>query len=286
MYHIISNPTAGKRGNKRCLDLAIGVFKENGAAFEIHETTYAGEAREIANRLTAVGEKEIIVVGGDGTLHEVLNGLRNPAECKLGLIPAGTGNDFADAANIPRDAQEAARLILKGDTRATDYLELDGVRCMNIGGMGIDVDILERCRKGKMKGRLKYLMSLLRSVLSYKGWKVSYEKDGERQEDLVLVAAACNGIQFGGGLKICPEADIEDGKMDVVVVEHIKGIFKLAKALVTLLKGKILEYPLTKHFLCEKIQIDAPPCTIQLDGELYKDLRFDVKVGSGLRFYR
>ena len=286
MYNVISNPTAGKKGNKRCLDLAIGVFKEAGAEFKIHETTRRGEAREIARKLTEAGEKQIVVVGGDGTLHEVLNGIANPTECKIGLIPAGTGNDFADAAKIPMGAEEAARLILKGETKATDYLELGGVRCMNIGGMGIDVDILERCQKGRMKGKLKYLISLLRSVLSYKGWDVRYEKDGETVEKKVLVAAVCNGVQFGGGLKICPEANIGDGLLNVVIVEHIKGLFNLAKAFTKLMKGKITEYPLTTQFLCENIRISAPPCTVQLDGELYQNLTFEAKVCKGLEFYR
>ena len=267
MYKIISNPTAGKRGNQQALSVAKAVFDEAGIEYEVFETTRRGEAQEIAKKLTEQGEEvNLIIVGGDGTLHETLNGIQFPEKCRLGIIPAGTGNDFAEAAGLPLDFKEAAQVILKGESKSTDYLDVDGVRCMNIVGMGIDTEILERCERGRMKGRLKYLISLLQSVLSFKGWKISFQQGEEKLELNTLVVAACNGQQFGGGLKICPEAVIEDGKMDVVVVEHIKGIFNLAKALVTLMKGKITTYPKTRHFLCEDFHVSAPPCTIQLDG--------------------
>ena len=286
-YKIISNPTAGKKGNKQALALAKSVFDEAGVSYEVFETTRRGEAQEIVARLTDTQEEvKLVVVGGDGTLHEVLNGIKSPEKCALGIIPAGTGNDFAEAAGLPLDFKEAARLIVNGEAKATDYLEVDGVRCMNIAGMGIDTEILERCERGKMKGKLKYLISLLQSVVAFKGWKVSFVNDGERVELNTLVAAACNGRQFGGGLKICPEAVIDDGKIDVVVVEHIKGLFNLAKAFTKLMKGTITSYPKTKHFLCDEIEIDAPPCTVQLDGELYSGLRFKVKALQGLKIYR
>ena len=286
MYYFISNPTAGKKGNKKSLELALEVFKSAGKQCTVYETTCRKDAKEIAYRLTSAGVDELIVVGGDGTLHEVLNGIVDPCNCRVGLIPAGTGNDFAEAAGLPLDPKKAAELILKGETKRTDWLEFDGVRCMNIGGMGIDVDILERCRKGKMKGKLKYLISLLRSVISYKGWEVTFTQDGEEIKQKVLVATACNGVQFGGGLKICPEAKIDDGKIDVVVVEYIKGLFNLAKAFTKLMKGTITDYPATRHFLCDEIKMDANPCPIQLDGEIYDNLRFVVKSHSGLRVYR
>lgn len=286
MYHVISNPTAGKRGNKKSLELALEVFQAAGAEYTVYETTCRKDAKKIAERLTAEGATELVVVGGDGTLHEVLNGIVDPKNCRLGIIPAGTGNDFAEAASLPLDPKEAAERILKGEVKPTDYLEFDGVRCMNIGGMGIDVDILERCRRGKMRGKLKYLISLLRSVITYKGWDVKFKQGEEEVSQKVLVATACNGVQFGGGLKICPEAAIDDGKIDVVVVEHIKGLFNLAKAFTKLMKGTITQYPLTRHFLCDEIQVESAPCFIQLDGEIYENLKFNVKLQRGLMIYR
>ena len=286
-YHIISNPVAGKGKGLKNLKTVESVFRVHNAEYYTHLSEGEKDASRIARTLTEQGAREIIALGGDGTLHEVLNGLKDPADCNLGLIPSGTGNDFAEKAGLPLDAEKAAKLILGSEAKPTDYLIVGGARCMNVCGLGMDVDVLERCAKGKLKGKIKYLASLVHSLFSYKGTKVQIESEGRVEEHLALIAAACNGDRFGGGIKICPQADISDEKLNGVIVDFIGGKIKLIKAFLQLLKGKILEYPATTHFLCERLRIlPQKPCTIQLDGELYSDLIFEVAVGKGLRFYR
>ncbi len=286
-YHIISNPTAGKTKAKKNLELVENVFRKNGAQFQIHLSECEKDATRIVKELTTSGETEIIAHGGDGTLHEVLNGIADPTLCNLGLIPSGTGNDFAEKIALPSDPIKAAELILHGAAKPTDYLEVNGVRCMNVAGIGMDVEVLERCKKGKLKGKIKYLFSLVQSLFAFKGIKVRIESEGVSEDRDVLIAATCNGSQFGGGIRICPVADVADKKLNAVIVDCIGGKIKIIKAFLQLMKGKILEYPLTKHFLCEKLQfIPKQPCTVQLDGELYKDLEFNVSVHGGLNFYR
>ena len=287
LFHIISNPVAGKTKSEKNLQIVQDTFTKNGVAFETHYTHYKGEAKEITRELTSKGEKEIIALGGDGTLHEVLNGLADPTDCNLGLIPSGTGNDFAEHVGLPLNAQEAAEVILKGETKETDYLEVGGFRCMNVSGLGMDVDVLERCQRGKLRGKIKYLMSLVQSMFAFKGIKVEIESENMKEERNVLIAAACNGTQFGGGIKICPEADSTDGKLNAVLVDFIDGKLKIIKAFIQLMKGKILEYPAAKHFLCDTLKFTPKqPCPVQLDGEIYKDIPFIVKLKGGLHFYR
>lgn len=288
-YHIISNPAAGrkKEKTKNTLELVENVFLKNGVAFETHLSQGEKDATRIVRELTQAGETEIIAHGGDGTLHEVLNGIADPALCNLGLIPSGTGNDFAEKIGLPLDPVKAAELILNGEAKPTDYLEVGGVRCMNVAGIGMDVDVLERCKRGKLKGKIKYLLSLVQSLFSFKGIKVQIESEGVVEERDVLIAAACNGSQFGGGIRICPVADVSDGKLDAVIVDCIGGKMKIIKAFIELMKGRILEYASAKHFTCEKLKFTpASPCTVQLDGELYKDLDFTVQLRGGLKFYR
>lgn len=286
-YHIISNPAAGKTKSGKSLQIVQDVFTESGAAFETHLTERAGDATEIARRLTENGETEIIALGGDGTLHEVLNGLADPSACNFGLIPSGTGNDFAEKIGLSLDADATARIVLKGEVKETDYLEVGGMRCMNVAGVGMDVDVLERCQKGKMKGKLKYFKSLLQSLFSFKGYRVEIQSEEVTETRDVLLAAACNGSQFGGGIRICPAADVADGKLDVVIVDCLGGKWKIIKAFMALLKGKILEYPAAKHFLCDTVKfLPKQDCAMQLDGELYRGVPFDVKLRRGLRFYR
>lgn len=286
-YHIIANPVAGKKKALKNLKTVEKVFEEHGKALEIHYSEKEKDATDICRSLTEQGENQIIALGGDGTLHEVLNGIVNPSECSLGCIPSGTGNDFAERIGLPLEAEKAAQLILETEAKPTDYLNVGGVRCMNVAGLGMDVDVLERCNRGRLKGKLKYLKSLLQSLFAFKGYTVRLQSDDLDETRDVLIAAACNGGLFGGGIKICPTADVSDGLMDAIVVDCIGGKWKIIQAFIELIKGKILEYPLAKHFRCKELTFTPKnACTVQLDGELYKDLSFKVKLEQGLKFYR
>ena len=287
VYHLISNPVAGKNKSGKAVEKVQALFAARGVQTQVHYTQGRGDATRIARELTEAGEQYIVAMGGDGTLHETLNGLADPATCFLGLIPVGTGNDFAEHAGIPLDVEEAAKLILDGTAKETDYLEVGGKRCMNVAGVGMDVDVLERCSKGKFHGKLKYLTCLLQSVFAFKGYDVEFCLDGEKTEKKILLAATCNGSQFGGGIRICPTASSTDKKMDVVIVDCVVGKFKLISALLTLLKGKILSHPKATHVRCDNFSVSPKtPCPAQLDGELYQDLEFSVKLCSGLMLYR
>lgn len=286
-YHIISNPVAGKTKSQKNLETAQAVLLEHGASFETHLSQGVGDATKIARTLTENGATEIIALGGDGTLHEVLNGLADPTACNLGLIPSGTGNDFAEHIGLSLDAKKATQLILQNEPKDTDFLEVGGLRCMNVAGVGMDVDVLERCQRGKLKGKIKYLMSLIQSLFKFKGCKIEIQSDEYTKTHNALIAASCNGSQFGGGIKICPTAKEDDKKLNAVIVDFIDGKLKIVKAFIQLMKGKILEYPATTHFLCNRMRVvPETPCTLQLDGELYKNIPFDVQIKSGLKFYR
>lgn len=307
MYHIIVNPTAGKKKDRRNLEIVKGIFDKRGVNYCVYETAQVGDATKIATALTtparsevvseaavsgtesgrnALSSTDIVVVGGDGTLHEVLNGIIDPAVCRLGLIPSGTGNDFAAAAGIPLDAGEAAELILDGKAKETDFLNVGGIRCMNVGGMGMDVDVLVRCKKGKIKGKIKYLLSLLQSLFTFKGYEITLEVEEKTQTRKALLAVACNGTQIGGGIRICPASVIDDGKIDVMAVDCL-GKMQIVKAFLYLMRGKVLDYPAADHYRCERVKVTPSlPCTVQLDGELYDGIDFDARIERGLRFYR
>ncbi len=309
MYHIVVNPIAGKGKAKRNLEIVKRMFTQRELPFQVYETTREGEAAELAAKITGPAlpsaetsanslyeaeaalttsdrPVEIVVVGGDGTLHEVLNGIREPAACRLGIVPSGTGNDFAEAAKIPLKAEQAVENILDGEAKETDFLVIGGRRCMNIGGLGMDVDVLVRCKKGRIKGKIKYLLSLLQSLFAFKGYKITIES-GERTETRkALIAVACNGTQIGGGIRICPASVIDDGKIDVMAVD-CSSKWQIVKAFLYLMRGKVLQYPAAEHFLCERVKlVPAAPCTVQLDGELYDGLDFDAEIERGLKIYR
>ena len=286
MQHIIVNPVSGKKRSLKNLQVVETLLQQANIAYEVHATAAAGDAEKIVRALTESGENDIVVLGGDGTLHEALNGVADPSKCRIALIPSGTGNDFAAKLGIPTKAATAVKLLIDGRAKDVDYLQVGNRRCMNVAGLGMDVEVLERCQRGKMRGKLKYFISLLKTFFVFKGYAVNMYKDGEMQQRDILLVAACNGSQFGGGIPICPPAEVADGQMNVLVVEHIKGKWALMKALLTLMKGKMPQYKRATHYLCDAVRCEPlKPCTVQLDGELYKDLPFDVKIGKGLKMY-
>ena len=115
MYHIIFNPVAGKAKSLKNLRIVERILNERNVQYETHQSQAIGDATNIAKVLTEQGETDIIVLGGDGTLHEVLNGLADPTVCRIGLVPSGTGNDFAEKIGVPLDAERAIALILDGE---------------------------------------------------------------------------------------------------------------------------------------------------------------------------
>ena len=264
-------------------------LKESGQAFQIHIAKEAGSAIELARTLTKEGEPTLIVIGGDGTLNEVVSGVENMAACTLGLIPAGTGNDFSVAAKIPLGL-DALEIILKGEPKYTDYIQFDdGKRSINIAGMGIDVDILQRVARKKGGKKSKYFFSLISSLIHYRPIELEAQADnGETVRYKSLIACVCNGFQFGGGIPICPDAVIDDGKMELLIAD-CPPRHKIPAALMKLMRGKILSLPITHRVSCRSARISVPAGSFyaQYDGEIKECESLTARIVSGeLKMYR
>lgn len=279
MLNFIYNPTAGKGKAQRFRISIEEKLKSLGVAYCFWETHGPKEAGIIARELTQKGEKDIIAMGGDGTVNEVLNGLVDPEGIRLGVIPCGSGNDFAAAVGIPSTPQGAIDVILNCEPKHTDYLECSGVRGLNIIGTGIDVEILRRCYKAKfLKGSLNYFVSLVLSLLSFELYRFRAVFNNENANHNALIICACNGKRFGGGIGICSKAVVDDGKLDVVMVEDVTKSM-VPGALIKLMQGKILEQKFTRYDLTERLKVEFDKTApIQIDGEIYEDLPFDVRV--------
>lgn len=279
--------TLNKKGRK-LLDSVESRLKGSGTEYCVHIATKPGEAIGLARSLTEGGADKLIVFGGDGTLNEVLNGIAEPANCELGLIPAGTGNDFSVSAKIPKGI-DALELILNGEPKPTDYIQCDdGKRSINIAGMGIDVDILIRAAR-KKGGKGKYFSSLLSSLAHYKAIELDVSADGgETVRYKSLIACVCNGSRFGGGIPMCPDAVIDDGKMELVVADCPRRL-KIPGALVKLMRGKVLSLPITHRISCTSARITVPSGRFlaQYDGEIKECESLTAEIVSGkLKMFR
>ena len=142
MYHIIVNPQGGKGKSMKALATVEEIFKNNNAEYVVHKTEYAGHATEIAKELSQTPDTNIVVMGGDGSFHEVLCGIDNFDNVTLGLIACGSGNDFIKKSGHSTNVKEATQTVLNGKVGYVDYMELGKYRCLNVGGGGMDVDVL------------------------------------------------------------------------------------------------------------------------------------------------
>ena len=258
-----------------------------GVAYRVFYTDKTGAAMKYARSLSAAGGTEFLVVGGDGTVNEVLSGLTDPAACTLAMLPAGTGNDFAAAAGIPVGLR-ALDLYFNGVPRPVDYIECGTRRSMNIAGTGIDVEILRRCQRmkhGTNKG--KYFRALVACLLRYRGTKVRVTVNGETREYTALIAAVCNGTRLGGGIPLCPPAKIDDGQLELVIVD-CPPLRTLVPELVRLMRGKLLTRPIAHHIPCSGAVIEGEGnIFVQYDGEICEEGALNARIVSGaLKLYR
>lgn len=290
MLDFIINPIAGgKRGKKsKSAVSAIETHLINrSASYNFHFTEYKGHAVTLTEELIKNGATDIIVVGGDGTLHEVINGFSNFEKVNLGLIPCGTGNDFAFALNLPLNPIKALDLILDGAPSYVDFMQMPTVRGINVIGTGIDVDVLKRYEALKKKNKFGYTKCLVKTLLNFDYTDFSAELDGKKENYRSFIACIANGSVYGGGIPICPTANPTDKHLDFVAVKAMKKI-KIVGAFLKLKAGKVLTLKQTEHFACKQIKIDTlKPCTVNVDGELYENIPFEVKIVSDtLKMYK
>lgn len=291
MLHIVYNPTAGKGKSERFHAIVEKRLWDLKIDHIFHKTQHRSDAIEIVRTLTRdSGDScmDIIAMGGDGTLNEVLNGIENPEKVRLGLIPCGSGNDFAGMAGIPCSAEGALDIILKGNARFTDFLECSGKRGINAIGTGIDVDILKRRSKARLlKGSACYLVSLTITVITYKSKQFCELINGKAVPHCALIACAANGQRIGGGIHVCPEASIDDGQLDILIIDNLKK-YQLPKAFAMLLSKRILAHPHAVFRRADSLKLESnSPMPIQIDGEIYENLPFDVHVvHNKLKMYR
>lgn len=274
---IIANLNSGKGNGKKCVDAIRAHLDERGIAYNVNETAAKGHAEQLAKRLSAEGAQTIVAVGGDGTFHEALNGI-DFTRSRLGLVPAGRGNDFAKGTGAAAlDPIEAINDVIRGEPTDLDYIQVSDRRCINVVGTGLDVEVL--LKTARSHNKLSYVASLFRCLLSYKPYRVKATVNGETKEYDCIMAGVCNGTQIGGGIRLSPISLANDGKLDLIIMEkpkHTPTVFVMPN----FVKGKHMNKPYTRHTVCEEVFIETP-APLQLDGEIYYDLKFDAKIVKG-----
>jgi len=270
---VVFNPHAGKGRGAQLVAPVLEELSFGGAEVEHALTQAPGDEARLTRKALDRGFRRIVAVGGDGTWSNVGNGILSSdksAEAELGLVPGGTGCDFAKSLGIPqRDVRACCRVILDGATRAIDVGKVEDRYFLNIAGFGYDVAVLEDSWSvGYLEGSLLYLYCALRQLASYKGFAVEGEADGRplpRREMLMVIVA--NARIFGGGFKVAPWADLEDGRLDALSFANM-GLAGRVSALVRLVLGSHASHPQVERIAAARFvyRFEAPP-TYETDGE-------------------
>jgi len=221
---LIYNPTSGREILKRNLPEILGKLEIAGYEASCHATTGAGDATKAA-RLAVERQFDIVIAaGGDGTIHEVVNGLAEQTyRPKLGIIPAGTTNDFARAVQIPRDIGAALDIITKGDTIPVDIGRINDKYFINIAGGGRITELTYEVpsKLKTMLGQLAYYLKGMEMLPSIKASDLRIEYDGKlfEGEAMLFLVGLTNSI--GGFEKLAPDSSINDGLFSLLILKKI-----------------------------------------------------------------
>ncbi|MCL2483844.1 MAG: diacylglycerol kinase family lipid kinase [Firmicutes bacterium] len=284
------NPVAGKGKARKTTHKLVDFLTDNKIMFRLFYSHYKGHMGEIARELEKKGEDNVIIVGGDGSINEVLNGLENPKKIKIGIIPCGTGNDFSRAVGISTKPSVAMKQIMQNNICEVDYLKTSDKRAINTISIGIDIAVIKKYNRYKSAGKFNYYKALIRALLTYRYTKMQFDIDGiEKDENEYFVAAACNGKYFGGNMMVSPYSKVDDGKISFVAMKRMSP-YLIPFRLLGFIKGKHIDKPYVERYLAENVVsntlTEGNTQTVNYDGELVENSVFDVSiVKNGLNIY-
>lgn len=284
----IVNPQSGNGAGKNNGEKLEQLLPKLNVDYEIIYTKYPRHASEIAAQYTVEDHCDLIAVGGDGTLNEVLNGVQKGVT--MGLLPSGSGNDFYRLID-PKlvSFQEMVESILEGEKIQIDYGVMNGHKFLGSFSVGMDASVAERAAKiqEKNKGvrRSAYLRAIVGELFSEHGFDVCMEMEQQTIHKRVLLVSALNGRFYGGGFKPAPFADIQDGLFDVALVDTLP-VWRMIQLLPKYMAGK-------HSGLKEIISLKTNHLTLksdkemiaQCDGELFRSHEIDLQMyAKGLNF--
>jgi diacylglycerol kinase (ATP) len=246
---------------------------------QVRESRDAENLVELTRQAARENPDVLVSAGGDGTHHHVLNGLFG-SEIPLGLIPLGTGNDFAAALGIPADPRAAAAILLQGRARQVDVARVGSTVYGCVAGVGFDSVVTrfanERVRR--VRGRLAYTWAILRCLTRYRTEPLELRSDVRDFSGAVVFAVVGNHSTYGGGVKIAPLARMDDGLLDVCIVPPM-GLLELLRWIPRAYRGEHLAHPRIVYFQAKHISL-ASSSRLELfgDGEFITELPATIEV--------
>ena len=270
-YFFIVNLIAGQGRCKELFPKIKFELDRRRVDYDLHFTNEPMEAVDVTKMGIDAGFSHIVAMGGDGTINEVANGLLG-SEATLAVIPAGTGNDFVRMLGIPSNPMQAIGTLLDGITRTIDLGQIGDGRCFINGlGIGLDAQVARDVLKmERMRGAPAYLTAAIRQVFKFQAFPVTLSTTEEQLDLTCLSLGIANGIFAGGGFKLAPKADIEDGLIDISALgdyPKLERLYRLPKVRA----GKHADWRKTTYRQTSEVTVSSPKKLIaHVDGEPYR----------------
>ena len=265
---LVANPAAGGGHGRKRAERAAAALESAGQTIDLCFTREPGHATELARRAVREKAERLIVCGGDGTIREVVLALaHSPVE--LGLLPFGTANDFARALSVPRRFDQALHTLLHGRSRRLDLGRVEDRLFCTVAAFGFDAEISHAMSTGRIpfSGTTGYLYAALTHLSTYQPPHVRIAGEFGTFEGEVLLVASGNTSSYGGGMKIVPTADPQDGKLDVCIVGKMSR-WKILNVLPRLFSGSHIHHPAVRLERSSWLQIETSrPHIMHADGE-------------------
>ena len=271
MFSIIVNPASGnKKGDE--LALQVGeILSNRGIEYKIYRSKQKGDPVVLAENAALDGCDHLVGIGGDGTVSEIID-IVVKYKMVLFLVPNGTGNDFMRMLNLPEDPITAFEMQLDGKVHKLDCGRYNGKCFINISGSGFDVEVLERTEelKSVYSGAKAYRKALIQVIRDFRPFDAEITIDDLPKKDIsCTIIEVANGKYFGGGMRVAPGADIQDGKFQVILIKKYPRVIMLL-LLPLFLLGWHVRFGLASEIQAKKVVITSKNMTVNIDGRLEK----------------
>ncbi|POB10357.1 MAG: diacylglycerol kinase family lipid kinase [Sulfobacillus thermosulfidooxidans] len=274
---IIFNPAAGNGKAVKILESVKPYLRDQD--IEIVTTKGPGHATELAREVANEEDLTVISLGGDGTHHEVINGLMPMGKTIFGVIPAGTGNDFVRVLHYPASLEQMVHTALYGPNRWFDLGAIDDQYFLTVAGAGFDAEVAGWANKHKKQGNgtWVFIRGILYNALGYRPQPMTVTIDGHSTTQNTFMIAMGNTQYIAGGMNICPQADPHDGQFEIMWVEGIKP-WQILPLLTRVFRGTHVKRSVVKTFPARELTVEGPSgLWVHADGELIGHLPVHVK---------
>jgi YegS/Rv2252/BmrU family lipid kinase len=279
---LVVNPSAGGGRAARALPAVQARLEALGCRVETAATRDLAHARQLAADAARAG-RVVVTLGGDGIVGCVAGALREVPGAVLGVLPGGRGNDFARVVGIPLDAEAACEVIAHGVPRPIDLGATGDRTFIGIASLGFDSDANRIANEAPARlGGLVYVYGALRALAGWKPATFVVEVDGERVQFTGWSVAAANSKAFGGGMFAAPDASLEDGELDVVMLSRTSKVHLLVSLLPKVFKGTHVGDPSVRVMRGAEVRVDADrPFVVYADGDPIGELPITLRVLPG-----